>query len=198
MSNIDYERKAKILASGLCKEVKQLDKDIYNHIANGGYEVAMMEMFFCGEHNCSLSDLDEARRINQSNLSRSRRLRDRIALYLSYGECKWVTLTFDDDTLSKTSAETRRRYVQRFLLSQGCYYVANIDYGKENGREHYHAIVVADFIYMNEWKYGFVYTETIKNHTKSATKLAKYVSKLTNHAIKETTRRSVYLYSRSV
>lgn len=198
---INYERKAKLLSSGLCNKVARFDKE---HQYQEGLDIVAFndnkrfdEMILCNENRCSFADIEEARRINESNYHRVKRLNKRIERYLSMGSCIWLTLTFSPDTLSKTTQETRKRYVARFLKSQSDYYVANIDYGKENEREHYHAVVVGDFVDMSKWSYGFALTERIKNHKNTPKKLSKYVSKLTNHAIKITTKRSCYIYSRS-
>lgn len=196
---IDYTRKAKVLELGLCKDTKKLDKQLYDMVScdfSKCEDIAFEEMMFCIEHQCSFNDLEEARRINNSNYKRVNRLKSRIERYLSKGCCIWLTLTFDEPTLAKTSEETRRRYVSRFLKSQSNCYIANIDYGDSTEREHYHAVVLCDFVDMKSWKYGFAYTERIKNHVKTSTKISKYVSKLCNHAIKETTKRAVYIYSR--
>ena len=192
----NYEYKAEILKSGLCKKVKKLDKDIYNAYNNYDYDFAFYEMLFCNENACTPSDIREARLINNANSKRVQRLNDRIERYLQMGCCIWLTLTFNDDTLAKTTQNTRKRYVVRYLKSQSNYYIANIDYGKENEREHYHAVLVSERVDMTAWPYGFAYTERIKNHVSSPKKISKYVSKLCNHAIKETTKRSCYIYSR--
>lgn len=193
----DYVYKAKILKSGLCSKVKKLDKLCYDLIANDkGCDIPFEEAMFCSENGCDFKDMEEARLINASNVHRVKRLKERIERYLSMGQCIWLTLTFTDDTLDKTTKETRRRYVARYLKNQSQYYIANIDYGSDNEREHYHAVVVGDFVDMAKWCYGFAYTERIKNHSKSSIKLSKYVSKLTAHAIKESTKRQVYIYSR--
>lgn len=192
----DYTHKAKVLENGLCRKVKKLDKDIYQAYANNDFDFAYYEMVFCNENNCTIEDVEEARRVNNASSKRVQRLNERIERYLSMGCCIWLTLTFNDEILSNTSAKTRRRYVVRYLKGQSIYYLANIDYGKTTEREHYHAVVVGDRVDMTKWKYGFAYTERIKNHVSSPIKISKYVSKLCNHAIKETTKRAAYIYSR--
>lgn len=148
-------------------------------------------------YQVGLRFINEARKINLASWKRVQRLKERIRSYLEKGQCIWLTLTFSEEVLNSTTLETRRKYVQRYLKSQSDYYLANIDFGKNTEREHYHAIVVSDFINKSEWIYGFTWTERIKNHVDSEKKLAKYTSKLTNHAIKETTKRQCYIYSRS-
>ena len=194
---IDYEKKAKVMSLGLCEKAKKLDANIYKLWNDGVPDIVAEEMIFCNENHCSFEDLEEARKINDANYHRVKRLKERIQKYLSMGECIWLTLTFNDNTLAKTTQEKRRRLVRDYLKHISPFYVANIDFGKENEREHYHAVVVGSYVDMNLWKkYGFAYTERIKNHLTTSVKLSKYVSKLTNHAIKETTKRAVYVYSR--
>lgn len=196
---VDYAHKAQVLKQGLCKDTKKLDRKLYEIVSsdlNDCENVVFEEMMFCQEHQCTFYDLEEARKLNDASYKRVNRLKRRIERYLKSGQCIWLTLTFNPETLAKTSEETRRRYVARFLKTQSKHYIANIDYGDTTEREHYHAVVLCDFVDMDAWKYGFAYTERIKNHIKTSTKISKYVSKLCNHAIKETTKRAVYLYSR--
>lgn len=109
----------------------------------------------------------------------------------------FLTLTFTDKCLNSTSPETRRKYVRRFLKENSVRYVANKDFGATNGREHYHAVVlVKGKLNYSKWRYGCLNGQKIRLNGTSNTKLAKYVSKLTNHAIKETCKRSVLIYSR--
>ena len=134
----------------------------------------------------------EKLRVNQR--ARVKRLRQTIEKLLTSGPCWFVTLTFSDDVLSSTSEKSRRRYVSRFLKARGLY-VGNIDFGKENGREHYHAVVQADNIDLSDWdKYGFSNAKKVRLSAKASLRLAKYVAKLTNHAIKESAGNTRIIY----
>lgn len=154
------------------------------------------------KENCLESVFYECERINKATFNRVVRLKKRITEMMLDGQCLFATLTFTDDCLNRSSVEDRRRYVQRYLKSLGCRYVANIDYGGKNGREHYHAIIRIDKINLgkdNYWtrNYGNINIEKVRIKNASPSKsLAKYISKLTNHAIKESTKRSCYIYSR--
>lgn len=98
----------------------------------------------------------EAERINNAYYARVKRLKDRIRNMLSMGTCYFLTLTFNDDTLNRTCEQTRRKYVTWFLKSFANVYIANIDYGSVNGREHYHAVVLHHDPWMHLWDiYGF-------------------------------------------
>lgn len=155
----------------------------------------------------------EAESINRAFYERTKRLKKTIrAMLYSTKPCFFITLTFDDVTLSSTSEKTRRVYVTRFLKSLSSWYVANIDYGKENGREHFHAVVVLEESQivedklikinpdlMSNWKYGFSHNSLIGERTVSSdhdVKIAKYMSKLSNHAIKDTARQHRAIYSK--
>lgn len=157
-------------------------------------------MNYCRD-NGLLNELKECYRINDASYKRTNRLRERIERMLLSGDCLFLTITFNDDTLQNTTDKERRVMVSRYLKSFGCSYVANVDYGKENHREHYHAVINASRIDYTLWYnkgYGTVNGEKIRNRNiqSDKTKLAKYICKLSNHAIKETTKRSSLIYSR--
>ena len=144
-------------------------------------------------------EFQECKRINHAWDSRVMRLRKRINAMLLRGSCVFLTLTFNNHTLNTTTPKERRIFVSRFLKSCECMYVANIDFGGERNREHYHAIACVDKVCLNGWrKYGNINVERIRNKSihNDTSRLAKYVSKLSNHAIKETTQRSALIYSR--
>lgn len=115
-------------------------------------------------------------------------------LVLSQG-AYFLTLTFTDEVLAKTSVKTRRRYVARFLKANCERYCANIDFGKTTGREHYHAIVDREI--NAPWKYGFYKYEPVETSEKDALTVSNYVAKLTNHALKVKQLNTRIIYSRT-
>ena len=144
-------------------------------------------------------EYNEVIKINHASYSRVRRLKDRIETMLLNGDCLFLTLTFNDNALANTTSKERRVAVSRYLKQFNCNYVANIDFGKENGREHYHAVINCAKVKLIDWrKYGNINVQHIRNRNikSDKTKLAKYICKLSNHAIKETTKRSTLIYSR--
>ena len=143
-------------------------------------------------------EFNECAKINHATFQRTKRLKERISYMLHNFDCAFLTLTFKDQVFQSSNYKTRRTYVARFLKELGAYYIANVDYGKKNGREHYHAIVgcVPDKL---AWSYGFSNVKPIcAIDCNTNDKLAKYITKLTNHCIKETTKRYALLYSRKV
>lgn len=201
MSKIDYVYKSKILKNNdlintekLVSKTIFINKDLCN-FKTGEIIMTLKKAREINEKNYNNKDWLEARKINNCYYHRSLRLKNRITNYLKKGQCIFLTLTFTDKTLNNTSSETRKKYVKNYLKSCSDYYIANIDFGGKNDREHYHAIVVADKVNYSKWhKYGALKGQKI-NGRACEVKLSKYVSKLTNHAIKETTKRNVIIYS---
>ena len=130
----------------------------------------------------------------------------------------FLTMSFNEETLKKTSAETRKRYIKNYLKNETALYIANIDYGAKQGREHYHAIVKAttlkindlsyylknryekikDFINLKAYKYGNIQANFIcKNGVFfNDIELKKTALIYYNHALKETTKNNKLIISR--
>lgn len=139
-----------------------------------------------------------ARRANNIIRKRCQRLRNVLEQMFEIGNCIFVSLTFRDDVLDSTTAETRRRYVTRALKAMSDVYVANIDYGELNEREHYHGIVVSDKIDFTLWDYGWIFAERCIDSQQSIDKLSEYIDKFVNHALKQGTKRRNVIYSKPI
>jgi hypothetical protein len=139
-----------------------------------------------------------AEQLNSAKYARYKRIRDRISDMFDIWDCTFITLTFEDKYLD-SSLKTKKEYCKRFLSSFEMPYVANVDYGKINGRVHFHAVIATprEEIDANPWKYGFQYCESCRTDTDDEKRLAKYVSKLSAHALKSTTKNSRLIYSRN-
>ena len=207
---IDYAFKSKVLRehSDLVKQVNKASKEDYKnirfYIENCAEGVVLPNQSNLDDLyvDCCLNGLkneyNECLKINKAYYERYKRLRLRVESIITSGTSLFLTLTFNDNTLSKTSAQTRRKLVQRYLKQYNCKYVANIDFGAKNHREHYHALIGINRVDNKPWnEYGNIDFEVVRLKNESdSTKLSKYISKLTNHAIKETTKRSALMYSR--
>ena len=199
----DYAKKADVIRSGLCITEKQVSRAFYaQYLLDTTGEVIYSEMdtqraeeLQLFHRMFNLEDWQEAHRINKASYARIQRLKKRIASMLKNGECLFLTLTFTDEVLAKTTEDTRRQAVRRYLKSFGVPYVANIDFGKKNGREHYHAVIRTDHVDYSAYTYGAINGEKIHS-VEDYVKLSKYVAKLTNHAIKQTNKRQVIIYSK--
>lgn len=209
MASIDYKYKSSILKTDLCKRINAIDKKTYLNGQDGiVQDYDLDNTYFDLLLQYGYKDIQEARKINKASFYRVRRLKNRVADMLTKGHCIFATFNFTDDVLNNTNEETRRKYVRRYLKHFNCDYVANIDFGsdkeykdrkgnirKATSREHYHALICIDKMPL-EWPHGYQFLEHVRLKDKCDIKLSKYISKLTNHAIKETTRRSCLIYSR--
>lgn len=202
-SNVDYNYKSFVLSNNINTAVNKIDWNTHlNFLSNitgeyfqYTYPQDTLEIWYnsLADRYGFLSIL-EAIRINNARYHRVERLKRRVCSIISYRSF-FLTLTFTNVSLGNTSAVTRRRYVARFLKSISSNYVANIDFGKRNHREHYHALVQCDYIDSKLWQYGNLDFELVTYEEESTTdRLSKYIAKLTNHAIKETCKRGHLIY----
>lgn len=206
-NSIDYNFKSNILNLGLDKIINKIEYSNFMVVYNSNYyndfdfnaHDKLLDILF--QKYGTFSYL-EAYRINNARFHRISRLKKRVG-YIISKRSFFLTLTFTNSTLSKTSSKTRREYVTRYLKSITNNYVANIDFGSKNGREHYHAVVQCENICHSDWIYGAINFELItiddldSNFNELTNeRISKYISKLTNHAIKETTKRCSLIYPR--
>lgn len=123
------------------------------------------------------------------------RLKLRIDYMVKNFDCMFVTFTLNEFGIS-LKMKTLKNKICALLKSLNCYYVGNVDYGKENERLHFHFVIsslAADFIKDNWAKYGFTYCEIVYGNSY---KLSNYVNKITNHGLKGTTQRYQLITSR--
>lgn len=199
---LNYENKAKALSLGLDKDLREISKAYYADFVlheHGLVAYAKYTKEQAEEKEKQLFDIygedlcKEGMRLNDSFYHRKLRLQNRINDMLAK-DCLFLTLTFTDKVLQKTTKDTRRQHVRRFLRQFGCKYIANIDFGDKNNREHYHAIIQISEINAKLWDYGAINFKPIVVKNEKA--LSKYIAKLRNHAIKETARVDRIIYSR--
>ena len=143
------------------------------------------------------SNQDYKRVVHNLNVSRNRRVKkvkDFLFDMLSYVDndfkMSFLTLTFSDQVMNSTTERARRVKVNRYLQKFAIQYVANIDFGGDTGREHYHAIVLyhKDYCPFDKWeKNGFYTNRPVAINDKSMVRLSNYINKLSYHAIKDTT-----------
>lgn len=197
------EIKMSLLSAGVHTTINRLSLDYYKN--NQGYydidywtkntELDIIMNDLIKEHGAI--NIKIANNINNANFQRVKRLKKRIEGILINSNAYFITITFNNEVLVNTNKLTRRRYVSRYLQSISDSYVANIDFGDQKGREHYHAVVESEKRPINSWKYGFIKIQKVAESENDITRLAKYTSKLTNHAIKNGNINNRIIYSRN-
>lgn len=188
-----YSDKQKALNSGYHIKQRKLSKYFYTHEIPLERQLAIRKLF--SARYCSW---DLVANLNGSRYKKKAKIQKRISPWVINGNAIFITITFDNKgILENTSELTRRRYVSRWLKSIYRDYVANIDYGDKNGREHYHAIVNAvNGDIPDNWDYGFIKSDPVRIQAASDTRLSKYMSKLTHHAIKNSGQLKKVIYSK--
>ena len=201
------ELKQIIIKNKLHREVGQLSLKgyrLYQKEVNGLYYPSLINYSYQELENeikefvnlYGYSTYKVATNVNHASYKRTARLKERIREAVASGKAWFITITFSPETLAKTNEKTRRVYVSRWLKSLTPFYVANIDYGKNKGREHYHAVITSDQRPPKSWSYGFVDILKVATTETDTKRISKYISKLTNHAIKNTTKSKRIIYSR--
>lgn len=98
-------------------------------------------------------------------------------------------MTFTNEVLEVTSNRTRQRYVTWFLKDHTIHYIANIDFGAKNNREHYHFIALVDGkINCKDWKYGSSKFKFVPIEKTNLKRTKNYLLKLNNHSYKSSTK----------
>jgi len=148
-------------------------------------------------------DLGLEFRLYKANERRRERIKARITRMIDTNKALFLTLTFSEKMFARNcSAETRRRYIARFLKNECSEYLANIDFGKEKHREHYHAVVVPkttiDFTKYHKFFDSCIKAEKIRVSDNSIKFVGIYINKLTNHALKENGFYKRLIFSRDI
>lgn len=143
------EKQKQLYADGTYKAVMQEKKQLYNEgkLYN---EQESTQYAKAIDYNAftvaNQNDVVECLKMRDNRKSRMRELRNRITYWQQWRdtttEIYFVSFTFTDETLASTTTETRKRYIRKELKRFCLDYMGNIDFGSENGREHFHFIIV--------------------------------------------------------
>lgn len=95
----------------------------------------------------------------------------------------FITLTYKGDSIN---IEKAHKHLKRWCYINCELYIGNIDFGEINGRIHHHIVCVPKHNNLvKSWKYGNINILKIRDSKIDGRKAVMYVSKLMNHAIKE-------------
>lgn len=150
---------------------------------------------------CRLSD-SNLEKILKNRYNKISRIKKRFVwLIVKYRYQYFLTFTFDSHYIDKTD-RTKRDLIKKTLLSfdNDIKYIVNVDYGKQNEREHYHAIVgtnnsdnLRDFLKLN---YPCLTScDLINTGIDDIKKVSKYINKLSNHCLKDSTKGKRILFN---
>lgn len=134
-------------------------------------------------------------RILKNRYNKISRIKKRfVYLIHTYKYHYFCTFTFDDETITKCD-RTKRDLIKSSLLSfdSDIKYILNIDYGKKTEREHYHCIVGTNVKgnlreHLDREYPCRISCDFIDCSTDDIKRLSKYINKLSNHCIKDSTK----------
>ena len=149
------------------------------------FDLIQVELF-----GFDLETEQQANKLINARRQKAKRVRKRIDDIMQ-NDALFLTFTFTDDVLASTTFEKRKRYIKDWLSKLNCQYVANLDYGKKNGREHYHAVVGISSVDFGSYSLGTLNGIKIRTGSNSIA-LSRYIVKLTQHCLKNTARTIIY------
>lgn len=142
----------------------------------------------------------EFERILSARYMKISRIHKRFVYLLTRSSYVWFcTFTFSNDYIDK-SDRTKRDLIKSVIKTHDFLYIVNVDYGKKNEREHYHCILGTDIDFdVNQFIQAhypcFCLAIQCKKGLNDYKRLSKYINKLTNHCIKDTTKNKRMLYN---
>lgn len=192
----------------ITKDLNKFKRDLFLNYPNYSYKkvIDLIYDHFVNELGYSPKIVIEGIKMLSNTQKRRTRCLEKTKVLVNDNRTVWFgTLTFTNEVLDSTSADTRRRYVSRYLKSISPAYIANIDYGDKdknpdsNEREHYHCMIACDEM-PKSWTYGFCKFKLVPKDMIDIKRTSKYIVKLTNHAMKleRTGKAKRLIYSRGV
>ena len=141
-------------------------------------------------------------RILSARYQKNHRIKNRLYYMITHRKYLYFcTFTFDDSFLKKCT-RTKRDLIKASLscFDSDILYILNIDYGKKNEREHYHAIVGTDNSldlrnHLKLYYPFFTSCDSINTSSDDIKRLTKYINKLANHTSKDTTANKRVVYN---
>lgn len=204
---LSQKQKAELLETGKFADYRQQKRDYNETVIKAYTDEETLEKMTDKDGNLipfSPKGLTEAEtkaceQMRNNATRQTKKIEDHVKFLMKQEntELYFMTFTFNEETLEKTTSDTRRQKIRR-LLKPCNDYILNIDYGTQNEREHYHAIVSLNqgtytktgqgrktkIDLFNAYDYGFYSAEPIGKTEKDREKLSKYITKLTLHSVK--------------
>lgn len=139
----------------------------------------------------------EYERILSARYMKVSRVKKRLVYLLYNFRYIWFcTFTFDDHYIDKCD-RTKKDLIKNLLkeIDFNSYIILNVDYGSQTERQHFHCIFGTNKdldlkSILDQYYPCYSYTEKIRLDTSSIKKIPKYINKLSNHAIKDSTNAS--------
>lgn len=190
--------KERVLSIGLPKLLRQISWTIYSNNTFDSVPLLAYEMGYTWE------EILCAMQINSSYYKKLGRVKSKLfkmeqmCFENSNLNMIFLTFTFDDYSITHNNSDSLKQAVRRHLKKYCIKYVANVDYGARNGRKHFHAVALVEGkLDFTKWNYGALNGRKVNLNLTAPKRMAKYITKLSLHAIKESTQFNRLIYSRA-
>ena len=140
-------------------------------------------------------------RILSARYMKVSRVKKRVVYLMARFQYVWFcTFTFDNYYINKCDRTKRDLIKNTLSLISDAHYILNVDYGSKTEREHYHCILGTNFdLDVNQIfqeKYScFCSALKVRSTEDDYNRLSKYINKLSNHCIKESTKNKRIIYN---
>lgn len=140
--------------------------------------------------------------------ARKKRCKKKVNQLINYSLSKGLKPVFATFTISPEYYNQSLNYyllkLKRLLKNNFDMYIINVDYGSLNDRLHFHCVLSDTIKDLSKWSkdmalwgIGAINCEKIRVNNKTALfKINNYLNKLSNHALKDTTKQTKLIYSR--
>lgn len=146
------------------------------------------------------SNVDYERILSARYMKVSRVKKKLVYLMTRFDYIWFCTFTFDNYYINKCD-RTKRDLIKKVLgLVPDNHYILNVDYGSKTEREHYHCIVGTNYSYdlnkLFQDNYScFCSALKVRTTEEDYKRLSKYINKLSNHCIKDSTKNKRIIYN---
>ena len=140
-------------------------------------------------------------RILSARYMKVSRVKKRVVYLMARFKYVWFcTFTFDNYYINKCDRTKRDLIKNTLSLISDVHYILNVDYGSKTEREHYHCILGTNYILdvnqIFQEKYPcFCSALKVRSTEDDYNRLSKYINKLSNHCIKESTKNKRIIYN---
>ena len=190
--------KERVLSIELPKLLRQISWSLYSNNIEDSVPLIAYEMGYSWEEiSCAMN-------INSAYYKKLGRVKSKLikmeesCFENSNLNMVFLTFTFDDYSLTHNNSDSLKQAVRRHLKQYCIKYVANVDYGARNGRKHFHAVALIEGeLNYKLWNYGALNGRKVNLNETASKRMSKYITKLSLHAIKESTQFNRLIYSRA-
>lgn len=177
----------------LGQEFEKLDNDLY--IVKGiSYEESYIYKHDLLSNYIDSNFYKKIINFNRNMSSKKRRCRAKLEeMCKNFNYVYFMTYQLYDDVLALKD-ETQKKLVSKWLKGKSNMYVLNVDYGDLKGRKHFHAVFGTNDKIPYKSLESNITLKLIPNKLDDKERISKYITKLSAHAVKISTKNQRLTY----